>query len=162
ALLFFFEGPKPSGSMFGTSVLCREDLNGDGFADVIIGAPADQSASPGSSDGGVYIYSGRDGSLIRRVGSLRSGDGLGPALARLGDMDGDGVADIAVGASGGWNQSGTQRTGYVLVFSGRTGATIRRIDGPAPDDWFGFAIAALPDVDGDHVRDLAVGAPDLQ
>ena len=85
-------------------------------------------------------------------------DELGSAISAVGDVDGDGIEDYAVGAPHG---DGLQPdAGYVVFYSGRTGAVIQRIDGEATGDLFGWSLAGLGgDLDGDQVDDLVVGAP---
>ena len=74
---------------------------------------------------------------------------LGGSVAAVGDLDGDGVEDIAVGATG---------IDAVLLVSGVDGSELFRINGPAAT-YFGASVAGLGDLNGDGVSDLAVGAP---
>jgi hypothetical protein len=103
------------------------DLNGDGVRDYVIGAMFGAytfSFGPGY----VLAISGRDGSVLYRVEGLaeQEGDAFGDTIASLGDFDGDGVADFAVGA---WRWG--SYSGYVQVFSGRDGRKLERFDGTA-------------------------------
>jgi hypothetical protein len=78
----------------------------------------------------------------------------------VGDVDGDGIPDVAVGAPG-QNRAGQDDQGRAFVFSGATGARLQTLDDPVPQAQahFGSALAGVGDVDGDGVPDLAVGAP---
>ncbi len=82
---------------------------------------------------------------------------FGRAVAGVPDTDGDGLDDILVGAplaSASVNQSGS-----AFLFSGATGALIRRHDGNYPGEQLGVAVAGIPDLDGDGRGDYLIGAP---
>jgi hypothetical protein len=92
------------------------------------------------------------------VFSVVPGEKLGASVVGLGDIDGDGKGDFAIGCTG---ADGAQAgSGVVRVYSGRTAALIRQIDGERTGDNFGYALDWIGDVNGDGVRDLIVGAPD--
>jgi len=91
------------------------------------------------------------GTLAVLVGD-RPGDRFGDSLAGAGDLDGDGYDDFVVGAP---TRGGR---GYVRAFSGRTLAVLWTFDGLAEGDGLGCSLASVTDVDGDGVRELAVGA----
>jgi hypothetical protein len=94
-------------------------------------------------------------------------DGLcGAAVAALGDVDADGVADFAVGVPGHdvGGEEGIANVGTVYLFSGKTGAVIRTLDDPPRGGEeagaaFGSALANAGDVNSDGVTDIVVGAP---
>lgn len=77
---------------------------------------------------------------------------IGRTVAALDDVDGDGVGDLAAGG---------QYANRVVLFSGRTGAVIRRLSDPlgGSADRLGWNVAAIDDLDGDGARDVAAGAP---
>ena len=84
------------GSDVGDVVAGVGDVNGDGYGDVAVGAP-----TISSSAGALYVYLGSSGGLSTSVSSTvagRSGAGLGSAIAGGCDLDGDGYADLVVGA----------------------------------------------------------------
>ena len=86
-----------------------------------------------------------------------TGDQFGQSVAWIGDVDGDGQEDIAVGAHTG---DGLQPdAGYVRIFSAASGHQMLTIPGEASGDRFGWAIAGLGDVDADGAGDLIIGAP---
>src|SRR5262245_42844287 len=92
------------GDGFGTGLASLGDLNGDGTSDLAIGTPEDEF-HPSSSDGVVEMFFlDGEGGVLSRVAVERGSSSfkaLGRALASLGDLDGDGVTDLAVGALGG-------------------------------------------------------------
>jgi hypothetical protein len=141
---------------FGFSVAGPGDLDGDGFADLLIGA---NGAAPGGRllAGSVYAYSGADGSLLHRFDGPVAGDRLGGSVAGTGDLDGDALPDLILGANGA-DPGGRIAAGSAFVVSGATGLLLHRFDGPAAGDALGNAVADAGDVDGDGVSDLVVGA----
>ncbi len=143
---------------YGTSSIAIDDINGDGVPDLAIGAP---TAGLG---GEVYVTSGADGALIRTLvapGQLQPPDSetyYGFCLSALGDQDGDGIGEIAIGIPGQQLFTG-ERNGAVQVVSGATGAAILLAVGVNSGASFGAGIANGGDVDGDGFDDLWVGAP---
>jgi hypothetical protein len=83
------------GDVYGAALAIVEDLDGDGSPDVAVGAP--QNYFQGVGHGYVELLSGRDGALLHRL-PAPGGPAFGASLAPLGDIDGDGVPDLAVGA----------------------------------------------------------------
>ena len=86
------------------------DVNGDGFADLIVGAQTD--SSNGVSRGSARVLSGIDGSVLYNFDGDSAGDGFGGSVSSAGDINGDGVADFFVGATVG----GANNGGYARVF----------------------------------------------
>ena len=167
ATLYRIDNPSPAPQAgFGTAVVGLADQNGDGVPDFAVGVPgADR----------VDVFSGADRTRIRSLNDPegRSGMRFGYAVAGVGDIDGDGVEDIAVGAPG---PAGVlplpcdptkpscpapAEWGRVFLFSGATGAMIRKILPSSEFFAFGFSLAGLGDVDGDGVPDVAAGAPEF-
>ena len=153
-------------SCFGFSTAAG-DVNGDGFADVLVGA-YNTSAEDRISVGKVYLYSGR-GTLLGNVGNTRSNasfegikpfDEAGFAVA-VGEVNGDRFADVIIGAPG-----VNKKTGAVYIFSGNQALlgemSLRNawmtLDGQRSGDRAGAALA-VGDVNGDGVGDIIVGAP---
>ena len=102
--------------------------------------------------------SGATGATLWTIYGTSEGDELGYSLVNLGDVNGDGKADFAVGAL--QRRTSTPQPGYVRVCSGANGATIATITGIAGTDTdFGFALAAMPDVSGDGRNELIIGSP---
>ncbi len=137
--------------IFGYALCDVGDIDGDGVHDIAIGAPVRRRGEVTS--GFVFVHSGRDLSLLREL----TGDGIGygVAIANLGDVDQDGVPDLAVGTSPELKNSAAQ--GVVTVHSGASGAVLMQARGERAGVWFGAAISAADDVDGDGCDDILVG-----
>jgi hypothetical protein len=118
----------------------------------MVGAPDDDFAGIGT--GSAFVYSGADG---RPLHTLRGGsvwDRFGSSVAGLhGDVDGDGWHDFAIGVP--QRENGYREAGAVALYSGRTGALIRRAPGRARDAFFGTQLVAMGDVNADGVPDFA-------
>jgi hypothetical protein len=163
------------GYRFGYAVSGVGDLNNDGYEDIAVGAPGpsdstqvscDQGCSsdcPNPECGRVYVFSGTGGDLILTIVPEDSDFwAFGSALASLGDVDCDGIPDIAVGAP----VLEASSMGKVYAFSGEDGSQIWTTSEPEPcagekqaKASFGAHLAVISDVTGDGVNDVLVGAP---
>lgn len=149
-------GSSFGGDRFGDSVALAGDVNGDGVADVIIGAPGVDGA--GIDRGRAYVYSGKDGALLASFDGPTDGYRLGSSVASAGDANNDGKADLLVGAPGsptGW----LKVPGHVYVFSGADSTVLFSFAGTTERDLFGFSVAAAGDVNKDATPDFIIGAP---
>lgn len=133
------------------------DVDGDGVSDLLIGRPLDSTLAQYA--GRADVVSGRDGTLIRSVFGTATTNSFGATTAALDDVDGDGVADFAIGAPYLNCSSAPCIPTYVRIISGRTGALLHHIDSTAPFRHFGLALRRTPDVDGDGVGELLIGGP---
>ncbi|MFN7926840.1 MAG: FG-GAP-like repeat-containing protein [Blastocatellia bacterium] len=106
---------EAAGDGFGIGTADVGDVNKDGYDDLLIGAWQHASAAP--SGGRVYLYSGKDGSLLRTMTCRIPGDTFGFDATGLGDVDGDGVNDFLLTSA--WSNIKGYRSGRVFVISGR-------------------------------------------
>jgi len=156
------EGDRADANL-GSAVATAGDVNGDGYADVILGAPGQDGGAIGS--GRVLVYHGSPSGLTAAAAWVLEGDragaNLGAAVATAGDVNGDGYADVIIGAPG--HDGGVAGGGRALVYhgspSGLTAAAAWVLDGEQADANLGSAAATAGDVNGDGYADVIIGAP---
>jgi len=128
----------------------------DGKPDIAIGTDP-QDGTPGKA----WVFSGATGALLYQLVSPapQNGDRFGSRIGRAGDVNGDGVPDIIVGASN-ENVGPNAKQGQAYIFSGTDGTYIRTLDTPDPvaNANFGLAVQSPGDVNGDGVPDQLVDA----
>ncbi len=138
---------------YGVEVSATGDVDGDGFADAAVGER--------SCAGGVYVYAGSSAGLDAAGALYISGPAcdatIGDEIAAAGDLNGDGLADLAVGS-----QESEEELGLVLLFYGAAeglpSEQDRTLSGVSPAGAFGGSLSGAGDVDGDGYGDLLVGA----
>ncbi len=154
-------------ALFGMSVACAGDVNGDGLSDVIIGAPyADDGGS--SNEGKAFVYFGENSSNgISATADVTLDDAdtsnslLGRSVAGAGDINHDGYADVIVGAH--------QRIGSIasiegaaLIYygssAGPNGSPVILEESDQIGSEYGYTVCGAGDVDGDGYSDVAVAA----
>lgn len=156
-----------AGQRFGSSVLADADLDGDGADDAVIGAPRADGDMPDA--GSAFVFLGPLG------GSLTTGDAdgqwlgetvgdtAGTILALAGDVDGDGLGDILVGAPSADNAAANAGAAYIVFGPALGVSSLAMSDvvivGGSADDALGSGLAGAIDRDVDGVLDVIVGAP---
>jgi len=171
-----FTGVLDTGDNFGHSVANIGDLNDDGVDDLVVGAPQDDDGA--NTRGAVWIlFMKDDGTVLSHqkisdtagefTGVLTDEDEFGYSVAGIGDLDNDGIEDIAVGARLD-DDGGSGRGAVWILFLGTDGKvdgfqkisdTVGGFDGVLTNfDTFGDSVANIGDLNDDGVDDLVVGA----
>jgi hypothetical protein len=170
-----FSGDLDNDDQFGRAIAPLGDLNSDGFLDIAVAAPMDDD--DGSNKGAVWIlFLNGDGTVQSEQkisadngnfeGNLDSNDQFGYALASIGDLDSDGVTDLAVGVP--YDDDGGTDRGAVWVLFLNSDGTVKSsqkissdsgdLDNtPNDEDHFGSAVTEIGDLDGDGITEIAVG-----
>ena len=167
-----------AGDRSGRSVSAAGDINGDGFGDILIGAP---NGDPGgdSSAGETYVVFGRErafsatfdltrlnGNNGFRIDGINAGDRSGLSVSSAGDVNADGFDDIVIGGPNGDSSAGES---YVVLgkaggftaavdLSALNGKNGFRLDGIDADDQSGVSVSSAGDVNGDGFDDILIGA----
>jgi hypothetical protein len=152
------------GAYYGSSVAAAGDVNGDGFGDVVVGAPGYFASL--STRGAIYVYHGSSSGLSTTVARFNMGSPgnlLGTSVAGAGDVNGDGYGDVVVGDPGYDLSSSLYDVGRVLVYQGSSAgigtAASSSIVGSNSDSQFGQTVDTAGDVNGDGYNDIVFGQP---
>ncbi|HZE89104.1 MAG TPA: integrin alpha, partial [Verrucomicrobiae bacterium] len=149
-----------AGAEYGYSVASAGDVNGDGYSDIIVGAPFWESGSNQTDEGAAYIYLGSSTGLATTPNRTLEGDQAGAhfglSVASAGHIDGDAYGDIIVGAPGYTN--GETSEGRVKVWRGSStgipSSAHWRAESNQANAFFGSSVASAGDVNGDGYDDV--------
>ena len=150
------------GGFFATSVATAGDVNGDGFADVIVGAWGYNNGQ--NDEGRAFVYHGSGAGLSTTAAWSAESNQIsaffGWRVATAGDVNGDGFSDIAVAAN--LYDNGQLDEGRVFVYHGSVAGlsttAARTVEGNQMNAQFGVSVSTAGDVNGDGYADLIVGA----
>jgi len=155
---------EAAGDHYGSCVAGAGDVNGDGYADTIIGADSNDDA--GSEAGEAYIYhgssSGPSGTSSWSDMGEASRDYFGGSVAGGFDLNRDGYDDVIIGARG--NNDAGSEAGEVYIYLGTSSGVVNTPSwsdqGKAAGDSFGFYVTGTGDVNGDGYDSVLIGAKD--
>ena len=146
---------------FGYSVAPAGDVDGDGFGDVVVGAPYWNSGQP--DEGGLFVYHG-SASGLQSAGMWTGQEDwsfarLGSAVSSAGDVNGDGFGDVVAGAPAwyGGDHDGGAAFVYLGSASGLQPSSSWAQDSGQPGATYGYQVSSAGDVDGDGFGDVVVG-----
>ncbi len=149
-------------SQFGTAV-CFTGNVVDGGHEFLVGDPAHDEQ--GKHAGAVFVYSTKTELPQAVLNAPPDVHWFGSAVARAGDLDGDGVRDFMIGAMPNYAwfvpevEQNERTVGAVYLYSGKTRTLLGALKSDTPGARFGWTMGALPDVNGDGQPDLYVSAP---
>ena len=161
----------------GSSVSAVGDINGDGHADLLIGAPYHTSSTgrsyvvfdgPGVGSSGDILLSSLNGANGFKLDGEANNDASGWAVSAAGDINGDGHADLLIGAPS--HASNTGRSYVVfggpgvggsgnILLSDLNGTNGFKLDGENNGDLSGLSVTAVGDINDDGYADFIIGAP---
>ena len=153
--LYHWKGTDRRGG-FGGVVAAVGDLDRDGKGEIVVAAPGTEDQKR-TIPGELRIYSGATGKELRHWSGNQPGELYGRMVVGAGDLDGDGVEDLAIGAP--WYRRGAaDKVGRVELRSGRSGKVLYELFGDEADCWFGWHIRRAPDPDRRGRPALLIGS----
>ncbi len=147
--IYKWQGNGADWELFGRAVAGDQDINGDGWPDLVVGGTGNLYGL--DYYGEVRVYSGLDGSILHQIIGTQNGSELGRAVAIVGDVNQDGYADILVGAPS--PSFLRPEPGFAKLFSG--------YDGTEENQHCGHSVAASGDLNQDGNADILIGSPNF-
>ncbi|WP_169806063.1 VCBS repeat-containing protein, partial [Azohydromonas lata] len=171
---------QAGGDGSGWSVSGAGDVNGDGLADLVVGAPGGDTAA-GADAGRSYVVFGRSGTAAVSLAAVAAGEGGGFAIngqcagelsgwsvSSAGDVNGDGLTDLILGAPNGDTAAGTHAGRTYVVFGRGDAAAVELsavaqdqggfvIEGQCAGEGSGWSVSGAGDLNGDGLADLIAG-----
>ena len=174
---------EAAGDFTGISISSAGDVNGDGIDDLVIGAQGDAAGGYGYNSGAAFVVFGTTSSVSAvnlddvaggtggfKITGENNYDVAGRSVSSAGDVNGDGIDDLLVGARG--NDAGGSQAGAAYVVFGTTSSVSAvnlddvalgtggfKIAGEAAFDLAGTSVSTAGDVNGDGLADIILGAP---
>ena len=148
-----------AGSACGSALLRVPDVNADGIDELLIASGGEDPPGP-ASGGVVRLHSGADATVLWMTAGGDPSEDYGHALALIGDVDTDGLPDLAITVPSRRDPVLQMRTGEVEVRSSVTGSllfTIKETTGTNFNHRFGQSVTAVNDLTGDGIAELLVG-----
>ncbi|MEI7965906.1 MAG: integrin alpha, partial [Chitinophagaceae bacterium] len=153
-----------AGANFGISVAMAGDVNGDGYSDVVVGAPFYSNGQ--ASEGAAFIYLGSAAGIITTPATIldndQSNSWMGYSVASAGDINGDGYSDVIVGAY--YYDDGDTDEGAAFLYLGSAAGInpllFTKLECNQASALMGYTVASAGDVNGDGYSDVVVGAYD--
>lgn len=150
-----------SESAFGYAVSGAGDIDGDGYDDIIVGAPHYDNGQP--EEGAAFIFRGTPNGISPIPSAMLEADqadaGFGTSVSSAGDVNGDGLGDIIIGAM--HYDNGEDEEGAAFVYLGSPAGispTPIKLESNKPGAWFGCAVAHAGDLDDDGFSEIVIGA----
>jgi hypothetical protein len=165
----FYQSGYQMNELFGTSIACAGDVNGDGYSDVIIGAPKYDSGAA-MDIGCAYVFLGSASGLQINPNIILY-DFSQPfcesssSVASAGDVNGDGYSDVIIGAYK-YDDAANTDEGRAYVYHG-SAAGLSTTPNSIPDDAnqananFGYSVSSAGDINADAYSDVIIGAPNF-
>ncbi len=151
-----------AGAEFGRSVASAGDVNGDGYSDVIVGAPKYDNGE--SDEGRAFAFLGSENGLsntpVWAAESDTANASFGDAVSGAGDVNGDGYSDVIVGASNYSNGETAEGRAFVYLGSsaGLSASAVWTVESNQVSARLGVSVATAGDVNGDGFGDVILGA----
>ncbi len=146
---------------------CSGDFNNDGYNDCLVGSPVSDFGAANDDDGTTYLFLGAAAGInissSWTAGGIASFDKFGTGLANIGDLNGDGFDDAAVGMP--YRDGGNTDEGAIRIYLGNAGGLnstpLMTLEGEQDFAYFGAEITAAGDVNNDGFDDMLIGIPDF-